>query len=89
MKKVTKGKMWVFAIGQLGWSILGGIITSWLVYFYQPDQVTIALGHKLYVSQGTVIFGVITIVGLVTMIARIFDAFTDPLIASLSDSQNI
>ena len=85
MKKVTKGKMWVFAIGQLGWSILGGIITSWLVYFYQPDQETIALGHKLYVSQGAVIFGVITIVGLVTMIARIFDAFTDPLIASLSD----
>lgn len=85
MKKVTKGKMWVFAIGQLGWSILGGIITSWLVYFYQPDQETINLGHKLYVSQGTVIFGVITIVGLVTMIARIFDAFTDPLIASLSD----
>ncbi len=85
MKKVTKGKMWVFAIGQLGWSILGGIITSWLVYFYQPDQEALTLGHKLYVSQGAIIFGAITIVGLVTMIARIFDAFTDPLIASLSD----
>lgn len=86
MKKVTKGKMWVFAIGQLGWSILGGIITSWLVYFYQPDQTMIDAGHEVYLKQGFIVFGVITIIGIVTMVARIFDAFTDPLIASASDN---
>jgi GPH family glycoside/pentoside/hexuronide:cation symporter len=85
MKKITKKKMWVFALGQFGWAILGGIITNWLVYFYQPDQETLALGHKIYVSQGTVILGVFTIVGLVAMVGRIFDAFTDPLIATASD----
>jgi GPH family glycoside/pentoside/hexuronide:cation symporter len=85
MKKITKGKMWVFALGQFGWAILGGIIVNWLVYFYQPDQNTLDLGHKIYLSQGTVVLGVFTIVGLVAMVGRIFDAFTDPLIATASD----
>ncbi|MBI9009153.1 MAG: MFS transporter [Tenericutes bacterium] len=85
MKKITKKKMWVFALGQFGWAILGGIITNWLVYFYAPEQETINLGHKLYLTQGAVVFGVFTIVGLVTMGSRIFDAFTDPLIATVSD----
>ena len=85
MKNITKGKMWVFALGQFGWAILGGIITNWLVYFYQPDPETIALGHEVYVSQGNVIFGVFSIVGLVAMVGRIFDAFTDPIIATASD----
>lgn len=88
MKQVTKGKMWVFALGQFGWAILGGIITNWLVYFYQPDPETLALGHQVYVSQGNVIFGVFSIVGLVAMIGRIFDAFTDPMVATASDKLN-
>lgn len=86
MKRITKGKMWIFALGQLGWSILAGIITNWLVFFYQPDAITIAEeGHLLYVTQGNTILGIFSIVGLVGMIGRIFDAFTDPFIASLSD----
>lgn len=85
MKKITKSKMWVFALGQFGWAILGGIITNWLVFFYQPDQETIALGHKLYLSQGNVILGFVSIVGLVAMVGRIFDAFTDPMVATASD----
>lgn len=85
MKNITKSKMWVFALGQLGWSILAGIITNWLVFFYQPDEATIALGHTTYITQGNSILGIISIVGLVGMIGRVFDAFTDPYIASLSD----
>ncbi len=85
MKKITKKKMWVFAIGQLGWSILAGIIVNWLVYFYQPDQEVIDLGHTLYISQGKVIFGVLTVVGAIVAFGRIFDGVTDPIIASASD----
>jgi GPH family glycoside/pentoside/hexuronide:cation symporter len=85
MKQLTKGKMWVFALGQLGWSILAGIITNWLVYFYQPDpKIILEEGHLVYLTQGNVLL-VFTIVGLVGMIGRIFDAFTDPFIGSLSD----
>lgn len=85
MKKVTKKVMWVFAIGQLGWSILSGIIVNWLVYFYQPDTETINLGHQVYINQGKVIFGVLTIVGAIVAFGRVFDAITDPWIANQSD----
>ena len=77
--------MWIFAIGQLGWSILGGIINTWLVTFYLPTQSSVEKGAKFYVPTGLIIFGARTVLGLITFICRIFDAVTDPWIASLSD----
>ncbi len=44
MKSLQKGKMWLFAIGQLGWAILSGLISNWLVYFYQPDETAVLAG---------------------------------------------
>ena len=84
-RRLTKKEMWIFAIGQLGWSILGGIINTWLVTFYLPTQGSVESGAKFYVPTGLVIFGVLTVLGLITFICRIFDAVTDPWIASLSD----
>ncbi|MDO4183155.1 MAG: hypothetical protein Q4E12_06080, partial [Coriobacteriia bacterium] len=37
--------LWVFALGQLGWSMMLGIINNWLVYFYQPGES--ALGQAI------------------------------------------
>ena len=73
--------MIIFAIGQLGWSMLSGIIGAWLVTFYLPtdNQAT------QYIVPGLVIGGFMTLLGLITALSRIFDAVTDPLIASLSD----
>ena len=85
MKKLTKGKMWCFAIGQFGWSLLSALITNWLVYFYQPNADSIAEGQTLFIPQGRVIFGIATIIGGIAALGRIFDAVTDPLIANLSD----
>ena len=85
MKRLTKKQMWIFAIGQLGWSILGGIINAWLVTFYLPTDGDVANGANFFVPTGLVIFGVLTILGLITFICRIFDAVTDPLIATMSD----
>ena len=84
-RRLTKKEMWIFAIGQLGWSILGGIINTWLVTFYLPTSGSVAAGAKFYVPTGLVVFGVLTVLGLITFICRIFDAITDPWIASLSD----
>ena len=84
-RRLTKKEMWIFAIGQLGWSILGGIINTWLVTFYLPTQASVEKGAKFYVPTGLVIFGVLTVLGLISFICRIFDAVTDPWIASLSD----
>lgn len=85
MKSLSTKKIWFFATGQFGWSLLSGIISNWLVYFYQPDQASIQQGQTVFIPQGLVIFGIFTIIGGITAFGRVFDAVTDPLIASLSD----
>ena len=84
-RRLTKKEMRIFAIGQLGWSILGGIINTWLVTFYLPTESSKDAGAIFYVPTGLIIFGVLTILGLISFICRIFDAVTDPWIATLSD----
>ena len=84
-KLATNRVLWLFAIGQLGWSTLSGIISNWLVYFYMPGDALLAKGHTLFVTQTAVFLGFVTVIGLVTALGRVFDAFTDPWIASLSD----
>lgn len=85
MKKLTTGKMWLFAVGQFGWALLSGIISNWLVYFYQPDAASIAQGQTVFIPQGLVVLGIFTVIGAITAFGRVFDAVTDPLIASWSD----
>ena len=84
LKKVTNKMLWCFAVGQFGWSLLSGVITNWLVFFYQPTQDVITQGQKLYITQGAVFLG-LTVLGLITAVCRVFDAVTDPWVASLSD----
>ncbi len=85
MKRLTKKQMIIFAIGQLGWSTLSGIIGAWFVTFYLPTEGDIAVGAIQYIRPGLVILGFLTILGLITACSRLFDAITDPLIASMSD----
>lgn len=84
-RRLTKKEMRIFAVGQLGWSTLGGIINTWLVTFYLPTQGSVEAGAKFYIPTGLVVFGMLTVLGLITFACRIFDAVTDPWIASLSD----
>lgn len=85
MKSLSTGKIWLFAAGQFGWSLLSGLISNWLVYFYQPDEAAIANGQTVFIPQGLVVLGIFTVIGGITAFGRLFDAFTDPWIASLSD----
>ena len=63
-RRLTKSEMWIFAIGQLGWSILSGIIGTWLVTFYLPTSDAVKdSGALFYVPTGLVILGVLTILG--------------------------
>lgn len=86
MKALTKSVIWRYAIGQLGWPILSGLVSSWLVYFYQPAQAELENGMPLFIPQGRVVFGLLTIIGLVGSLGRLFDAVTDPLVGNLSDN---
>nr|WP_316624330.1 MFS transporter [uncultured Ruminococcus sp.] len=85
MKRLSKKQMRIFAVGQLGWSTLSGIISAWFVTFYLPTQVDIEGGAIQYIVPGLVIGGFLTVLGLITALSRVFDAITDPWIASLSD----
>ena len=84
MKRLTKKQMIIFAIGQLGWSILGGIISAWLVTFFLPTSGDRDLGAVQYLMPA-LIGGFLTIIGIITALSRVFDAVTDPIIASWSD----
>ena len=86
MKRLTKKQMRIFAVGQLGWSTLSGIITAWFVTFYLPTQADISENGAIqYIVPGLVIGGFLTVLGLITALSRVFDAVTDPWIASMSD----
>ena len=84
MKKITNKVLWTFAIGQLGWSMLSGIVSNWLVFFYMPEDKEIEAGQRLFITQGSIFLG-LTVIGIITAIGRLFDAVTDPYIASKSD----
>ena len=62
MKKLTTAKIWQFAAGQFGWAMLSGIISNWLVYFYQPDKTAISQGQTVFIPQGLVVLGIFTII---------------------------
>ena len=79
-------KQLLYAVGQLGWSALSGLVGLQLVYFYLPpdDPDTDEPVIPIHVTQNTFgyIFNVIT---LLASAGRLWDAVTDPLIASWSD----
>ena len=79
---LTSGLKLRYALGQLGWSILSGIIQVWLVWFYNPPS-TVPIPELI--PRGAVL-GFLTLIGLITMAGRFTDAITDPWIAALSDS---
>ena len=57
----------------------------WFVTFYLPTQNDILSGATQFIPPGLVIGGFLTVLGLITALSRVFDAVTDPLIASFSD----
>ena len=74
-----------FAIGQLGWAILSGIISNWLVYYYMPSETLVNQGMTVFITQG-IVFAGLTVIGIITACGRLLDGFIDPFIASKSDS---
>jgi GPH family glycoside/pentoside/hexuronide:cation symporter len=90
LKPITNKLLWIFALGQFGWSLLSGTVSNWMVYYYtgtpseqNPNTGVFASG----ITQNPVFFK-LTLFGLVLAMGRIFDAITDPLIAGWSDRSN-
>ena len=83
-EKLSRGKLVIFALGQLGWSLASYGVGSLVTYFYMPPETTQSAIFPPFLFQGAVL-GVFTIIGVITFGARFFDAVTNPLIASWSD----
>ena len=86
-KPITNKLLWIFAVGQFGWSLLSGVVSNWMVYYYtgSPDAKNPNTGiFATGITQNPILFK-LTLFGLVLAVGRIFDAVTDPLIAGWSD----
>jgi glycoside/pentoside/hexuronide:cation symporter, GPH family len=83
-EKLPLGKLILFALGQLGWSLASYGVGSLVTYFYMPPETAEAAIFPPFLFQG-IVLGVTTIIGIITFGARLFDAVTNPLIASWSD----
>ena len=86
-KQITNKLLWIFAVGQFGWSLLSGVVSNWMVYYYtgSPDAQNPNTGiFASGITQNPILFK-LTLFGLVLAVGRIFDAVTDPLIAGWSD----
>ena len=84
-KLASNGVLWMFAFGQLGWAALSGVISNCLVYYYMPEDSLLSQGQTLFITHSAVFLGFLTVIGGITALGRLFDAVTDPWIASLSD----
>ncbi len=62
-----------------------GIISNLAVYFYQPDKTAVAQGQNIFIPQGDGYLWNYNGDWRITALGMIFDAVTDPLIASWSD----
>ena len=81
MTKLSRREKWLYAIGNLGVSIVTVNHMIFLVWFFFPPKES---GLPNLIPQGGIFMG-LTVLGLTLAIGRIFDAVTDPLIANFSD----
>nr|WP_232369472.1 MFS transporter [Leptospira abararensis] len=77
-------KQMSYAIGQLGWSTLINIIGLHQVYFYLPPAPKPGQDCFPDLIEKMAFWGLSTI-GVVAAVGRLWDAFTDPIIANSSD----
>ncbi len=83
MKKEISNKLiWIYCAPEFAVGLLTAMVANYLIYFYQPSKES---GIPTLITQGTVILGVLTLMGFIQAIAHIIDAVTDPLVASWSD----
>lgn len=80
-EKLPVSKQIAYSLGQFGWSLLSGIVATYLIFYYIPTSIS---GIPVSIPQ-IQFFGFLTIIGLIMMLGRFFDAITDPWIATMSD----
>lgn len=73
----------LYAFGQLGWSLASFAVGNLLIYFYMPPEQGTPI-FPSFLFQGAV-FGVLTLIGMLSAAGRVLDGVVDPLVANWSD----
>lgn len=73
-KQISTGKIFAFCLGDFSRAVINGLIVTYSLKFFNPTE---SSGLPILLAVGA--FGIIRMVGL------IFDAVTDPWVASMSD----
>lgn len=76
--------IWIYACGQLGWSLAVYGVGSLLSYFYMPPEDASAKAAFPNFLPAIPILG-FTLLGIISFSGRLFDAFIDPFVANWSD----
>jgi glycoside/pentoside/hexuronide:cation symporter, GPH family len=82
-RRIPVPRMILYAIGQIGTSLLGYVVGTLLTYFYLPPETGQAT-FPVLVSQGALAGGM-TIVGLAGFLGSLIGLFVDPLVGAWSD----
>lgn len=83
--RLPKGKLILFSMGQFGWSLCTWAVANALNYFFlPPEDASRQAAFPPFIFQGAV-FVLFTLIGIISMGGRVFDALIDPLVANLSD----
>lgn len=83
-QRPTNGVIWIYACGQLGWSLASYGVGSLLSYFYMPPEEAGKAAIFPSFIPSTIVLG-LTLLGIIAFGGRLLDAFIDPFIANLSD----
>lgn len=82
LKEVKQKVLFAYCVPEFARGIFTTMIANYLVYFYQPSKES---GIPTLVTQGVIFMGVLTLIGLIKAIGHVIDAFTDPIVANISD----
>ena len=82
MKEVTRSTVIKFCLPQFAVGLFTTMLNNYLIYFYQPTE---SSGLPTLITQGYVVFGILTVIGLIKAVGHVIDALSDPIIAGISD----
>jgi glycoside/pentoside/hexuronide:cation symporter, GPH family len=83
-KRPPLSVLWIYACGQLGWSLAVYGVGSLMSYFYMPPEEAGAKAIFPNFLPTISILG-LTLLGVISFSGRLFDAFIDPFVANWSD----
>ncbi|MEG1645975.1 MAG: MFS transporter, partial [Clostridia bacterium] len=81
-KQLTKSKLIQFFCSDFARGLFTGMVANYLVYILQTDPTKTGLPVLLPNNK---FLGFLTVLSIITLVSKIFDAVSDPLLANLSD----